>query len=73
MSYAIFRSQPIKTLQDLSQIGSHNKRDKDAYKSNPDIKLDKIKDNIELVRCDEKYVKKFYELRDFSKIKVTLV
>ena len=23
MSYAIFRSQPIKTLQDLSQIDSH--------------------------------------------------
>lgn len=59
MSYAIFRSQPINTLQDLAQIGSHNKRDKDAYKSNTDIKLDKIKENIELVRCDEKYVKNF--------------
>lgn len=68
MSYAIFRSQPINTLQDLAQIGSHNKRDKDAYKSNPDIKLDKIKENIELVRCDEKYVKKFYELtKDYKK------
>ena len=68
MSYAIFRSQPIKTLQDLSQIGSHNKREKDVYKSNPDIKLDRIKDNIELVRCNEKYVKKFYELtKDYKK------
>lgn len=62
MSYAIFRSQPINTLQDLSQIGSHNKREKEAYKSNPDIKLDRSKDNIELAKCDEKYVKKFYEL-----------
>ena len=68
MSYALFRSQPIKTLQDLSQIGSHNKREKDVYKSNPDIKLDRIKDNIELVRCNEKYVKKFYELtKDYKK------
>ena len=68
MSYAIFRSQPINTLQDLSQIGSHNKRDKDAYKSNPDIKLDRIKDNIELVRCEGKYVKKFYEMtKDYKK------
>lgn len=62
MSYAIFRSQPINIHQDLSQIGSHNKREKDAYKSNQDIKLDRIKDNIELVRCEEKYVKRFYEL-----------
>ena len=59
MSYAIFRSQPIKTLQDLAQIGSHNKREKKAYKSNP---------NIELVKCDEKYVKRFYELtKDYKK------
>lgn len=68
MSYAIFRSQPINTLQNLVQIGSHNKREKKAYKSNPDIKLDRIKDNIELVKCNEKYVKKFYELtKDYKK------
>ena len=68
MSYAIFRSQPINIHQDLSQIGSHNKREKDAYKSNQDIKLDRIKDNIELVRCEEKYVKRFYELtKDYKK------
>lgn len=68
MSYAIFRSQPINTLQDLAQIGSHNKREKKAYKSNPDIKLDRSKDNIELVKCDEKYVKRFYELtKDYKK------
>ena len=26
MNYAIFRSEPIMTLSDLGQIGSHNKR-----------------------------------------------
>lgn len=68
MSYAIFRSQPINTLQDLAQIGSHNKREKKAYKSNPNIKLDRSEDNIELVKCDEKYVKRFYELtKDYKK------
>ena len=61
MNYAIFRSEPIYTLNDLAQIGSHNKREKKAYKSNPDIKLEKTKDNIELVSLDMKYVKGFYE------------
>lgn len=28
MNYGIFRSQPIMTINDLAQIGSHNKRDK---------------------------------------------
>lgn len=28
LNYAIFRSQPIMTLSDLKQIGSHNKREK---------------------------------------------
>lgn len=27
MNYGIFRSEPIMTLNDLAQIGSHNKRD----------------------------------------------
>ena len=49
MSYAIFRSQPIMTTQDLSQIGSHNNREKKSYNSNPDIKLELTKNNIELV------------------------
>ena len=35
MNYAIFRSEPIYTLNDLAQIGSHNKREKKAYNSNP--------------------------------------
>lgn len=28
MNYAIFRSEPIMTTNDLSQIGSHNQRGK---------------------------------------------
>ena len=31
LNYAIFRSEPIYTLADLSQIGAHNKRDKKSY------------------------------------------
>ena len=42
MSYAIFRVEPINKLSDLAQIGSHNKREKKAYKSNPDINITKI-------------------------------
>ena len=38
MSYAIFRCQSINTLNYLSHIGSHNKREKESYKSNPDIR-----------------------------------
>ena len=26
LNYAIFRSEPVYTIQDLAQIGSHNKR-----------------------------------------------
>ena len=45
MSYAIFRVEPIYKLPDLAQIGSHNKREKKAYKSNPDIDITKTKNN----------------------------
>ncbi len=62
LNYAIFKSEPIMTLNDLAQIGSHNKREKKAYKSNPDIKLELTKDNIELVPLADKYVKGFYNL-----------
>ena len=62
MSYAIFRSKGIKTLNDLSQISSHNQRTKDYYKSNPDIRIEDSKNNIELVSCDKKYINKFYEI-----------
>ena len=62
MSYAIFRCQSINTLADLSHIGSHNKREKESYKSNPDIRKKDSKNNIELVKCDKKYREKFYEI-----------
>ena len=68
MSYAIFRSKGIKTLNDLSQIGSHNQRTKDYYKSNPDIRIEDSKNNIELISCDKKYISKFYEItKDYQK------
>ena len=68
MNYAIFRSEPIYTLNDLAQIGSHNKREKKLYNSNPDIKIKLTKNNIELVPLTEKYVKGFYNLtKDYRK------
>ena len=62
MSYAIFRCQSINKLEDLSHIGSHNKREKESYKSNPDIRKEDSKKNIQLVKCDKKYREKFYEI-----------
>ena len=62
MSYTIFRSESINTIKDLGQIGAHNKRDKKAYKSNPDIDMSRTKNNIEIVPLSEKYSKKYYEL-----------
>ena len=68
LNYAIFRSEPIYTLNDLAQIGSHNKREKKAYNSNPNIKLELTKDNIEIVPLQEKYVKGFHSLvKDYEK------
>ena len=68
LNYAIFRSEPIMTVSDLSQIGAHNKREKKAYNSNPDIKMELSYTNIELVPLNEKYVKGFYELtKDYKK------
>lgn len=68
LNYAIFRSEPIMTINDLAQIGSHNKREKKAYHSNPDIDIEKSKDNIELVPLADKYVKGFYNLtREYKK------
>ena len=49
MSYAIFRVQPINKLKDLGQIGAHNTRTKEAYKSNPDIDKNKSIENINIV------------------------
>ena len=68
LNYAIFRSEPIYTISDLAQIGSHNKREKKAYQSNLDIKLELTHNNIELVPLTEKYVKGFYNLtKDYKK------
>ena len=62
LNYAIFRSEPIMNIPDLAQIGSHNKREKKAYQSNKDIKIELSKNNIELVPLNVKYVKGFDEL-----------
>ena len=68
LNYAIFRSEPIMTINDLAQIGSHNKREKKAYNSNPDIDIERSKDNIELVPLSDKYVKGFYNIvKDYRK------
>ena len=62
INYAIFRSEPIMTTNDLAQIGSHNQREKKAYKSNPDIRIEDSYKNIQLVPLNYKYVKRFHEL-----------
>ncbi len=68
LNYAIFRSEPINNLNDLAQIGLHNKREKKAYNSNPDIDITRSKDNIEIVPLTDKYVKGFYNLtKDYKK------
>ena len=68
MSYAIFRSESINTIKDLGQIGAHNKRDKKAYKYNPDIDITKTKNNIDIVPLSDKYTKGYYELiKDYKK------
>ncbi len=68
LNYAIFRSEPIMTINDLAQIGSHNKREKKAYDSNPDIDIERSKNNIELVSLSDKYVKGFYNVvKDYRK------
>lgn len=68
ISYAIFRVETINKLSDLAQIGSHNKREKKAYKSNPDIDITKTKNNIDLVTLSEKYIKGFYNLTEEYKL-----
>ena len=55
-------------MNDLAGIGSHNKREKKAYNSNPNIKLELTKDNIEIVPLHEKYVKGFKnKVKDYEK------
>ena len=62
MNYAIFRSEPIMTTHDLAQIGSHNQREKKAYNSNPNIRVEESYKNIDLVPLNCKYVKGFKQL-----------
>ena len=52
LNYAIFRSKRIMNINDLTQIGSHNKREKKAYDSNPNIDVERSKNNI-----------KFYQIK----------
>ena len=67
MSYTIFRGEGIKTIHELSQRGSHNERTKDKYKSNPNIRIEDSKNNIEIIKCNN-YVEKFYEItREYQK------
>lgn len=44
MSYAIFRCKSINTLENLSHIGSHNKREKDSCKPSDLIEISKDTD-----------------------------
>jgi len=63
MNYAIFRSEPIKNIPDLAQVGAHNDREKKAYDSNPDIDILKSSENIEIIPLNAKsYTKKFHEI-----------
>jgi len=62
MNYAIFRSEPIMTLRDLGQIGAHNQRKKEAYKSNPDIDMEKSSDNIILIGSESGYLERYMEI-----------
>lgn len=62
MSYAIFRCEGVKSLSDLTNRGKHNKREKESYKTNPDIRIEDSHKNIELIKCDKKYIERFYEI-----------
>ena len=69
MSYAIFRVEPINKLKDLGQIGAHNTRTKEAYKSNPDIDKSKSINNISLVPITHKdyYTSYMNLVKDYKK------
>lgn len=48
------------TLNDLVQIGLHNKIETQTYNSNLDIKVELSKYSVKLVPLADKYVKGFY-------------
>ena len=62
MSYAIFRCEGVKSLSDLTNRGKHNKREKESYKTNPDIRIEDSSKNIELIKSDKRYIDRFYEI-----------
>lgn len=62
MSYAIFRCKGVNSLSDLANRGNHNKREKESYKTNPDIRIEDSYKNIELIKCDKRYIDRFYEI-----------
>ena len=62
MSYAIFSCEGVKSLSNLSNRGKHNKRVKESYKTNPDIRIEDSHKNIELIKCDKRYIERFYEI-----------
>lgn len=62
MSYAIFRCDGVKSLGDLANRGKHNKREKESYKTNHDIRIEDSHKNIELIKCDKRYIDRFYEI-----------
>lgn len=66
MSYSIFRVQGIKTTGDLRGIGKHN-ADRVSY-TNHDIDRAKSSENIELVKCEDTYLKRFNEITSEMKI-----
>ena len=57
MSYSVFRLQGIKTTNDLKGLGKHNK-ERISF-TNPDIDLEKSKNNIELIKCEGSYINAF--------------
>lgn len=66
VSYSIFRVQGIKTTGDLRGIGKHN-ADRVSY-TNHDIDRAKSSENIELVKCEDTYLKRFNEITSEMKI-----
>jgi hypothetical protein len=60
LSYSIFRVKGIKTTGDLRGIGKHN--DERVSYTNPDIDKTRSSENIELVKCNGSYLKKFNEI-----------
>ena len=61
MPYAILRFAK-KKMGGVSAAYLHNERQKEAYKSNPDIALERSKDNYHLVQPEQSYRKEIKRL-----------